>query len=73
MEWDEALDLFIKAQDYAKVKHEEATLETDKLYWQGVKDGLRRCFSIFTNDPKWDVVARTMNRPEDAYGRWSDG
>jgi len=50
---------------------EESDNEKDKSYWQGVKDGLRKCFAILQNDPKWAVICRaTQERPPAAYDRW---
>ena len=66
------LDFFLAAQDYAKVQLEEEDNEKDRSYWQGVKDGLRKCFAIFTNDSKWSVLCRAalLQRPGNAYDRW---
>lgn len=56
MEWEEAFEIFLAAQEYAKIQLEEATDPKSELYWQGVKDGLRKCYAIFTNDPKWEAL-----------------
>ena len=67
----DGLGYFLAAQDYAKVQLEESDNEKDKGYWQGVKDGLRKCYAIFQNDPKWAVICRaTQERPPAAYDRW---
>jgi hypothetical protein len=65
MEWEEAFEIFLAAQNYAKIQLEEAT-ESDKQYWQGVKDGLRKCYAIFTNDPGWMALGggSPQERPE---------
>ena len=71
-QWDSALDLFLAMQDYAKVQLEESDNEKDKSYWQGVKDGLRKCYALFTNNPQWSVLTgvSTQERPQGAYERW---
>jgi len=56
LEWEEAFEIFLAAQTHAKIQLEEATDESDKQYWQGVKDGLRKCYTIFTNDPGWEAM-----------------
>ena len=56
MDWKNALGSFLDAQDHAIEQLAEASTEQDKYYWQGVKDGLRKCYAIFTNDPSWDAM-----------------
>ena len=51
----DAFEIFLAAQTRAQIQLEEAESK-DKQYWQGVKDGLRKCYSIFTNDPGWEAV-----------------
>ncbi len=69
---DGALDLFLAMQDYTKVQLEESASEKGKSYWQGVKDGLRKCYALFTNNPQWVVITRVsaQERPLTAYERW---
>ncbi len=69
---DDALDLFLAMQDYAKVQLEESVDDKGKSYWQGVKDGLRKCYALFTNNPAWSVITKvsTQERPRTAYERW---
>lgn len=69
---DDALDLFLAMQDYAKIQLEESDSEKDRSYWQGVKDGLRKCYALFQNDPAWAVLTTTstQERPQSAYERW---
>ena len=51
----EAFEIFLAAQNHAKIQLEAAESK-DKQYWQGVKDGLRKCYAIFTNDPSWEAL-----------------
>jgi len=69
MEWEEAFEIFLAAQDYAKVQLDEAA-ESDKQYWQGVKDGLRKCYAIFANDPKWDGLSGGSPQPRPIGARY---
>ncbi len=69
VEYD-GFELFLAADNYAKIQLEESDSKTDQSYWQGVKDGLRKCYAIFQNDPKWASIWRTRERPESAYDRW---
>ena len=69
---DEALDLFLEMHDYAKVQLEEAQSAEDRSYWQGVKDGLRKCYAVFENDPRWAALCSTgtQQRPPTANDPW---
>ncbi len=49
----DTLELFLAAQDHAKEQLEESATDREEAYWQGVKDGLRKCYAIMTNDPTW--------------------
>ena len=46
-------ELFLEAQAHAKEQLEYAVSKSDRLYWQGVKDGLRKAYAIFANEPGW--------------------
>lgn len=60
----DSLDLFLEAQDRAREEHDEASTSDEKAYWQGVKDGLRKCYAIFSNNPRWQQIGATSNRPD---------
>lgn len=69
--YDDQLELFLETQERAKIQLESAKMRNDKMYWQGVKDGLRRCYSIVTSDPCWDALGGSSlpRRPEGARGQ----
>ena len=62
----DAMDIFLELQDHAKDQRWLAKTENEMQYWQGVKDGLRKCYAIFTNDPNWEILGRSspVERPE---------
>lgn len=71
VEWEESLEAFLIAQNYAKEQMEKADTK-DKLYWQGVKDGLRKCYAIFTNDPAWNTLGGGSPQERPAGARLRD-
>ena len=61
-QYEDEFELFLDAQENAKEQLEIAQSEKDRVYWQGVKDGLRNCYAIFANAPEW--VAVSGNSPQ---------
>lgn len=70
-DWENVLDSFLAAQDYARERHEGANAGQDSYYWQGVKDGLRKCYAIFTIDPSWEALGggSLQKRPDNWRGK----
>lgn len=68
MEPGEPFDLFLEAQNHARCMLEESASESDRMYWQGVKDGLRKAYAIFANEPEWAAVGALspQGRPDES-------
>lgn len=51
------LDEWKAAQEYALKEHRAAETQVMRAYWQGVKDGLRKCLASFANAPESEVLS----------------
>ena len=62
------LALFLEMQDYAMEQMKNAS-RADRAYWQGVKDGLRKAYTLFADEKIWGVICNSSNglRPADAW------
>ena len=62
---------FLAMQKHARTQH-DSTHHDERMYWQGVKDGLRKLWSIVTNEPLWRKVGQSSisERPESAGGEY---
>jgi len=71
----DGLDQFLAAQEHAKIQMESADQWQDKMYWQGVKDGLRKAYAIMADEPEWIVLGGNSDadlRPVSNYDLWKD-
>jgi hypothetical protein len=62
------LALFLDMHDYA-IEQTRSAKRQDKAYWQGVKDGLRKAYSLFTDEKYWARICDSSMamRPENAW------
>jgi len=71
----DGFEQFLAAQKHAKIQMESADQWQDKMYWQGVKDGLRKAYAIIANAPEWIAVGRSTGeglRPVANRDLWKD-
>ena len=71
----DGFEQFLAAQKHAKIQMESADQWQDKMYWQGVKDGLRKAYAMMTNDPRWTAQGGNSDadlRPVANRDLWKD-
>lgn len=61
-------DTFLAIDEHAIDKKRGATDELEKMYWQGVCDGVRKLWAMMDNDPNWIALggSSSVERPDDS-------
>ena len=62
---------FLGKQDYAIMELANVRFHDDKMYWQGVKDGLRQAYALFTTELSWAKLCESSNGPR-PDGAWME-
>ncbi len=71
----DGFEQFLAAQEHAKIQMETADTKQEKMYWQGVKDGLRKGYAIMANDHTWTALGGNSDadmRPVANRDLWRD-